>query len=256
MAYDKHTWTCDEPITVERLNHIEDGIANAGGGECGYECEYESLGTLVDGGYTTVDTYGVNLVDLPTAINADTIDVTFDGVLYEGLSKNSSGFYGASVSLSSQDFSKYPFGIGKNPLTSATALVTPSAGTYTLRVVGFNVDSVDVDACFEEAWKQIANKDLHSGQLDYRIKSSTTINPGTTGQVELELTAGQSVPNNVLVNAILGWKLDVNLTDVVVQGISRLITGVAYVWLRNDGSSAVTVSGNSFTLNTNVLYVE
>lgn len=38
MAYDKHTWTCDEPITVERLNHIEDGIANAGG-DCGYECE-------------------------------------------------------------------------------------------------------------------------------------------------------------------------------------------------------------------------
>ncbi len=38
MAYDKHTWTCDEPITVERLNHIEDGIANAGGGECGFEC--------------------------------------------------------------------------------------------------------------------------------------------------------------------------------------------------------------------------
>lgn len=39
MAYDKHTWTCDEPITVERLNHIEDGIANAGGGECGFQCE-------------------------------------------------------------------------------------------------------------------------------------------------------------------------------------------------------------------------
>lgn len=68
MAYDKHIWTCDEPITVERLNHIEDGIANAGGGDCGYECEYESLGTLVDGEYTTVNTYGVNLVDLPTAI--------------------------------------------------------------------------------------------------------------------------------------------------------------------------------------------
>ena len=32
MAYDKHTWTCDEPITVERLNHIEDGIEDCCGG--------------------------------------------------------------------------------------------------------------------------------------------------------------------------------------------------------------------------------
>ena len=44
MAYDKHTWTCDEPITVERLNHIEDCIANAGGDcDCGFECETVTL---------------------------------------------------------------------------------------------------------------------------------------------------------------------------------------------------------------------
>lgn len=32
MAYEKQTWTTGEVITQEKLNHMEDGIANAGGG--------------------------------------------------------------------------------------------------------------------------------------------------------------------------------------------------------------------------------
>lgn len=28
MAYEKHTWTDDEVITKEKLNHIEEGISN------------------------------------------------------------------------------------------------------------------------------------------------------------------------------------------------------------------------------------
>lgn len=30
MAYDKHTWTCGEAITAEKLNHMENGIASGG----------------------------------------------------------------------------------------------------------------------------------------------------------------------------------------------------------------------------------
>lgn len=30
MAYDKHVWTCGEAITTEKLNHMEDGIAEGG----------------------------------------------------------------------------------------------------------------------------------------------------------------------------------------------------------------------------------
>lgn len=29
MPYTKHTWTCDEPITTDRLNYMEEGIKNA-----------------------------------------------------------------------------------------------------------------------------------------------------------------------------------------------------------------------------------
>lgn len=32
MTYEKQTWVNGETITQEKLNHIEDGIANAGGG--------------------------------------------------------------------------------------------------------------------------------------------------------------------------------------------------------------------------------
>ena len=32
MAYEKQNWTSGDVITAEKLNHIEDGIANSGGG--------------------------------------------------------------------------------------------------------------------------------------------------------------------------------------------------------------------------------
>lgn len=32
MAYEPKTWECGETITAEALNHIEQGIANSGGG--------------------------------------------------------------------------------------------------------------------------------------------------------------------------------------------------------------------------------
>lgn len=31
MAYTKQTWECGDVITAEKLNHMEDGIANSGG---------------------------------------------------------------------------------------------------------------------------------------------------------------------------------------------------------------------------------
>lgn len=34
MAYEKQTWNTGDVITEEKLNHIEDGIANGGSG-CG-----------------------------------------------------------------------------------------------------------------------------------------------------------------------------------------------------------------------------
>lgn len=33
MSYEKQTWKCGDSITAEKLNHMEDGIANSGGAE-------------------------------------------------------------------------------------------------------------------------------------------------------------------------------------------------------------------------------
>lgn len=32
MAYEKQTWSCGETITADKLNHMEDGIMESGGG--------------------------------------------------------------------------------------------------------------------------------------------------------------------------------------------------------------------------------
>lgn len=31
MAYEKQEWKCGDVVTADRLNHMEDGIANCGG---------------------------------------------------------------------------------------------------------------------------------------------------------------------------------------------------------------------------------
>lgn len=43
MAYEKQNWKCGDIVSAEKLNHMEDGIAEAlecceSGGDKGYEC--------------------------------------------------------------------------------------------------------------------------------------------------------------------------------------------------------------------------
>lgn len=135
MAYDKHTWTCDEPITVERLNHIEDGIANAGGGDCGYECT-ETLTTLTEESVTTTmdgDT-AFGALSYSQLIDADSITVTFDGVEYE-CPRLSDGTYGAPYDQSTDttDWSEYPFEIASST-EFGNELATETAGTHTIKI--------------------------------------------------------------------------------------------------------------------------
>lgn len=153
MAYDKHTWTCDEPITVERLNHIEDGIANAGG-DCGFECEEEWV-TLAEETVTTTEQGGHNGAQLSYSqfIDAETIRVTFDGVEYECERLESSGgyIYGGFSSTPSPhpDFSQYPFTI-RSRIGIGNFLVTETAGTYAVKIEGMH-EVVTTTSCFAKA---------------------------------------------------------------------------------------------------------
>lgn len=66
MSYEKQTWTNGDVITAEKLNHMEDGIAGAGGGILKIDTsdftpivingdEYTSVTIRVDGGDTTLE---------------------------------------------------------------------------------------------------------------------------------------------------------------------------------------------------------
>lgn len=159
MAYDKHTWTCDEPITVERLNHMEDGIANAGGGECGYECE-EGRTTLTEETVTTEfgDGYNVGVLSYSQEINADTIVVTFDGTEYECSlvdldGRNGYGGWNASHT-GEPDFSQYPFALISefDPTEGGgTTLITRFAGSHTIKIETADGMTVTTTPCFDLA---------------------------------------------------------------------------------------------------------
>ena len=155
MAYDKHTWTCNEPITVERLNHIEDGIANAGG-DCGYECE-ETITLLTEETVTTElegnEAYGD--FSYSQLIDADSITVTFDGVEYECEVNYYDGEYSYGAlyddNLGTYDWSEYPFAVSSFITDSPhTTLCTQTAGTYTIKIE-VEEEIITTTPCFDKA---------------------------------------------------------------------------------------------------------
>ena len=48
MAYEPKTWSCDDTITADDLNHIEQGIANASGGGTASEPLIVRIGPVED----------------------------------------------------------------------------------------------------------------------------------------------------------------------------------------------------------------
>ena len=63
MAYQKHTWVTGEPITQERMNNMEDGIANA-------HISTNANTTLINGLDTTVSTVQSDISDIKSNIQA------------------------------------------------------------------------------------------------------------------------------------------------------------------------------------------
>ena len=163
MAYDKHTWTCNEPITVERLNHIEDGIAAGGDCDCGYECT-ETVTTLTEESVTTVaqGEYNFGQLSYSQEINADTIVVTFNGVEYECPLVDldgSNGYGGWNISTGELDFSNYPFALISefDGDDVGNTLATATAGTHTIKIEVVGDLTVTTTPCFEKAVQSIVS---------------------------------------------------------------------------------------------------
>lgn len=186
MAYDKHTWTCNEPITVERLNHIEDGIAAGGDCDCGYECT-ETVTTLTEESVTTTkeegDIAAFGDFSYSQLIDADNIKVTFDGVEYECEVNYHDGeySYGASYdsNLDAYDWSEYPFAVSSFFTDSPhTTLATQAAGTYTIKIE-VEEEIITTTPCFDKARGYSCGEEV--GVLTEESVTTTaqgSINPG------------------------------------------------------------------------------
>lgn len=124
MSYSPHTWTDGEALTASKMNALEQAVASSSGGS--------TWTTLYDGSVTTVDEGGTVWGIIPniSAITADSIKVTFNGVEYT-CEKNEIDGYGASYDEATDsytDYSIYPFFIAE------TELYTETAGTYNLKI--------------------------------------------------------------------------------------------------------------------------
>lgn len=150
MAYEKQSWNCGDTITADKLNHMEDGIANA---DCGYSCSEEWV-TLTDESVTTVREEGnasaEALLTYSSEINAETIKVTFDGVEYT--CQYDDGGYGAryNYETDSTDWSTYPFQIFWDG--DGNYFTTETAGTYQVKIEAVG-EVVETSECFEKAVK-------------------------------------------------------------------------------------------------------
>lgn len=227
MAYDKHTWTCDEPITVERLNHIEDGIANAGGGECGFECGEEWV-TLTEESVTTIAQSGFNVgfFSYKQLINAETIRVTFDGVEYDcpRIAFDDYSMYGGvNPDTHMPDFSQYPFSILSNGTDNQIA--TETAGTHSIKIESMQ-EAVTTTQCFEKAVRSIIMSPLV-------VKASCAPSEGT-GSVPSILDASPSEIQDAVKTRV-----------VVVEDPHGNLYSVLYAT-----DSAVTIISSQYDSNT------
>ena len=179
MSYEKQTWETGEVITAEKLNHIEDGIAEGGGGNAGYEC-IEVLTEVFNSELTTASAGSFFLATFAPSqpLEGDSITVTLNDTDYT-LPKVELG-YGAFDSNHNPIFVNYPCAIGI--LNEQHYFFIPSAGTYSVKISALT-KSVETSECFEKAVKSV------SGGAPKYVKDASSDN----GSVIMNLI-GNNIP--------------------------------------------------------------
>lgn len=150
MAYEKQTWVNGDVITAEKLNHIEEGIAEGGG--CGYECT-ETTEQLFSETVTTVESeHGCSAgLAYSEPITADELTVIFNGTQYicPKIEGEHAVYYGGfDPNTGMPDFTNYPFGIVSGQGVDFIVTESPMTATITASVVSTTVETTE---CFEKA---------------------------------------------------------------------------------------------------------
>ena len=155
MAYEKQTWTTGEVITQEKLNHMEDGIANAGGFEC-----TETVAEVFDDSVAITtswnDSYTAEL-SLEEPLESAEIKVVFNGVEYTVERQEFYGmpYYGAPFHGAVSDYSTYPFCIFDDNADNVWSIAAQQSDTYNVKISAGR-ESVEVTPCFSKAVSSVA----------------------------------------------------------------------------------------------------
>lgn len=177
MAYEPKTWSCGDVITANDLNHIEQGIAESGGCDCGYECT-ETKATAFDGSITTNDTGGglsVGAFTPSQTIDGDSIIVTMDGTEYELPKIDIGGAVGyGEMSGDAPSFTTYPCFV-----ISSGMFATVNPGTYTVKIENIAMN-VTTEPCFDKAVRSVAKvlKNLLDGEANGSLRNIASMPEG------------------------------------------------------------------------------
>lgn len=148
MAYEKQTWVNGDVITAEKLNHMEDGIAE--GGEAGYAYSVEEtflFNETFESGREQGAPHSQAQLNYSDPITADVLKVEFDGVEYICPLERVQGSvytYGEST------FEKYPFMIVSNQSVHQNWVYMPTTAEHSIEVSSFD-ESVSTTRGFEKA---------------------------------------------------------------------------------------------------------
>lgn len=159
MAYDRYTWVDGETITAQKLNHIEEGIAE--GGDAGYECVEETK-ILFNGTVNLQWTgnFGTAAVQ-PSAIpTSESVTVVLDGETVE-LPRVSEGSYG--------DFSNTPipvtYPVNLSFYNDGNCRIFANVqGEHTI-LIQAPMEKVVTTPCFEKAVEKVATPLIPTNEI-------------------------------------------------------------------------------------------
>lgn len=154
MAYEMNDWSCGEAITTEKLQHMEAGIFEA---QNEYQCSV-SQQTLTEETVVTETESDPPLtctLSYQGVIDSDTLEVTFNGVVYEcarrQLADSTTLYY--EYGAEGTEWDEYPFAIVSSDL-GINELSTELPGTYTIKLKAIDHNATTSD-CFERAVKKV-----------------------------------------------------------------------------------------------------
>ena len=249
MAYEKQNWECGQVITADKLNHMEDGIANAGGDcDAGYVC-YEDGDLLFTENVTPTEIgpgrYMATL-QFDKVVRSD-ISVSINGgepVLLTGKYDSGIVSYGDPMLQDSQCCFLYI----SEPTDSGWRFVTTLSDVHTVEVRVDGSDPIVAQTpCFVNAVKSLLP--CH-GRVVFRQTESVTVAANGFGDIYV-----YPDPNDPRVYgaAIMGFYFDSGLSCYDITPYFNTGEGLSYLeyfimGVKNNTANPITINNARLTV--------